>query len=293
MQRLYGPRLHSGNRPRLGPLLAAIPALLASAFCAPPALFAQDPLDIVRRSVERDWTDFSSIQNYTYQEHNELRQYAKDGRISNTRSETHEILILDRRPYQRLTARDGRPLSEADARKEQAKLDREAGKRAHESPAQRARYERDMADERRFIREIPDAFTFRLEGTETVSGQPAWVIDAEPQPGYRAVTSDAKMFARLRAKIWIEQATYHWVKLDAQALATLSFGLGLLRVAPGGTLHFEQTRVNDEIWLPSAILVRADARLALVRKVRAEFDIRYSGYRKFQSDSRIVTEPEK
>ena len=270
MQRLYGPRLHSGNRPRPGPLLAAIPALLAWTFCAAPALHAQDhaqdPLDIVRRSVERDWTDFSSIQNYTYQERNEFRQYARDGRISNTRSETHEILVLHQRPYQRLIARDGRPLSEAEARKEQAKLDREAEKRAHESPAQRARYERDMADERRFIREIPDAFTFRLERTEPVSGQPAWLIDAEPKPGYRAVTSDAKMFARLRAKIWIEQATFHWVKLDAQALSTLSFGFGLLRVAPGGTLRFEQTRVNDEIWLPSSILVRADARLALVRK---------------------------
>ena len=285
--------MHSGNRPRPGPLLAAIPALLAWTFCAAPALHAQDhaqdPLDIVRRSVERDWTDFSSIQNYTYQERNEFRQYARDGRISNTRSETHEILVLHQRPYQRLIARDGRPLSEAEARKEQAKLDREAEKRAHESPAQRARYERDMADERRFIREIPDAFTFRLERTEPVSGQPAWLIDAEPKPGYRAVTSDAKMFARLRAKIWIEQATFHWVKLDAQALSTLSFGFGLLRVAPGGTLRFEQTRVNDEIWLPSSILVRADARLALVKKVRAEFDIRYSGYRKFQSDSRIVT----
>src|SRR5580692_1561600 len=88
MQRLYGPRLHSGNRPRPGPLLAAVIYLVAA-----PALHAQDraqdPLDIVRRSVERDWTDFSSIQNYTYQERNEFRQYAKDGRISSTRSETH------------------------------------------------------------------------------------------------------------------------------------------------------------------------------------------------------------
>jgi hypothetical protein len=57
-------------------------------------------------------------------------------------------------------------------------------------------------------------------------------------------------------------------------------------------LHFEQTRVNDEIWLPSSILVRADARVALVKKVRAEFDIRYSGYQKFQSDSHIVNDHE-
>jgi hypothetical protein len=71
-------------------------------------------------------------------------------------------------------------------------------------------------------------------------------------------------------------------------LDTLTFGFGLLRVAPGGTLHFEQTRVNDEIWLPSYVLIRGDARLAFVKKLRAEIDIRYSGYRKFQADSNLV-----
>jgi hypothetical protein len=53
-------------------------------------------------------------------------------------------------------------------------------------------------------------------------------------------------------------------------------------------MHFEQTRVNDEIWLPSSMLVRFQARLALLRVLRGEYDIRYSNYRKFQSDSKII-----
>jgi hypothetical protein len=270
--------------------------LVASVLLVAPGLFtaarleAQDPLEIVRRSVERDWTDYASVKDYTYQERTEFRQYAKDGKLSGSRSETHEMLVLGQRPYERLIARDGRPLSENETRKEQAKLDREAAKREHESAAQRAKHEKERSEERQFIREIPDAFTFRLDGAEAVSNQPAWVIEAEPKSGYRAVNSDARIFSKLRAKIWIEQATYHWVKLDAQALEPLLFGFGLLRVASGGMLHFQQTRVNDEIWLPSSILVRAEARVALVKKVRAEFDIRYSGYQKFQSDSHIVTD---
>ena len=46
--------------------------------------------------------------------------------------------------------------------------------------------------------------------------------------------------------------------------------------------------MNDEIWLPSSIVVRFEARLALVKKLRGEFDIRYSNYQKFQSDSKIL-----
>lgn len=249
----------------------------------------QDPLQIVRRSVERDWTDYASVKNYTYHERTDLRRSGSAGNVVSSRTETNEILILDERPYEKLIARNDQPLSEAEARKEQAKLDKEASKREHESPAQIARYEKQRNEDRQFIREIPDAFHFRLMGTESISGQPCWIIDAEPKPGYRAVNSGAKILSKLRATIWIEQATYHWVKVDAQALQPLWFGFALLRVAPGGVLHFEQTRVNGEIWLPSKILVHADARVALVKKIRAEFDIRYSDYRKFQSDSRIVS----
>jgi hypothetical protein len=46
--------------------------------------------------------------------------------------------------------------------------------------------------------------------------------------------------------------------------------------------------VNAEIWLPSRVLIHADARLALIKKLRAEIDIHYSDYRKFQSDSQIL-----
>jgi hypothetical protein len=267
-------------------------SVLAIAFVAAFSSAAQepspDPLEIVRRSVERDWTDYESRKNYTYQERTQMREFTRDGREAKSRSETSDVMILGGRPYERLTARNDRPLPAAEARKQQQKLDKELAKRQQESPAERTRYQKERAEDRAFIREIPEAFTFRFVETSTVSNQPAWVIEALPKPGYRPVHVQAKNFAKVRAKIWIEQATYHWVRLDAEVLDTISAGFGLLRVAPGGTLHFEQTRVNDEIWLPSSILVRFDARLALVKKLRGEFEARYSNYQKFQSDSKIV-----
>jgi hypothetical protein len=249
---------------------------------------APDPLEIVRRSVERDWTDFESRKNYTYQERSEFRQYGRNETATRVRSETNEILILGGRPYERLTARDDKPLAAREERREQAKLDNELAKRQHESAAEQARHQKERTEERAFIREIPDAFTFRLVKTDTVSNQPTWVIEALPKPGYRAVRARAKDFAKVRATIWIEQDMYHWVKVDADVLNTISVDFGLLRVARGSSMHFEQTRVNDEIWLPSSMLVRFQARLALLNVLRGEYNIRYSDYRKFQSDSKIV-----
>jgi hypothetical protein len=261
---------------------------LLVALVAPAQENAPDPLEIIRRSVDRDWTDFESRKNYTYQERSELRSYAGNGTVTKVRSEANEILILGGRPYERLTARNDKPLSAREERREQAKLDNELVKRQHESPAEQARYQKERIAERAFIREIPDAFNFRLVGNGAVSNHSAWIIEARPKPGYRAVHSRAKDFAKVRATIWIEQDTYHWVKVDADVLSTISVDFGLLRVAPGSSMHFEQTRVNDEIWLPSSMFVRFEARVALLKGLRGEYDIRYSDYRKFQSDSKIV-----
>jgi hypothetical protein len=265
-----------------------IVGILLVALGAPAQQPAPDPLEIVRRSVERDWTDFESRKNYTYQERSEFRQYGRNGKIASVRSQTREILILGGRPYERLTARNDKPLSAREVQREQAKLDNELAKRQHESPAEQARYQKERTEERAFIRELPDAFTFRLVGNGVVSNHPAWMIEATPKPGYRALHAQAKDFAKVRATIWIEQDAYHWVKVDADVLNTISVDFGLLRIAPGSSMHFEQTRVNDEIWLPSSMLVRFQARLALLKVLRGEYDIRYSGYRKFQSDSKII-----
>jgi len=46
------------------------------------------------------------------------------------------------------------------------------------------------------LNEVPDAFNFTLVGEEQVSGKPAWVISAEPKPGYRAKERLAKVIEK-------------------------------------------------------------------------------------------------
>jgi hypothetical protein len=248
---------------------------------------------IIRKSVARDFFNFDSIKNYTYAEREEDREYDGNGTLKKTESETDEVLILGGRPYEKRVAKNDKPLSEGDARHEQDKMDKELAKREHMSDADRAKVEKEREEERAYLREIPDAFSFRLLGEEEISGKPAWIIQADPKPGYRPKDSKAKLLAKVRGKIWIDRGEYHWVKMEAQVLDPISFGFGLFRVAQGGILNFEQKRVNDEVWLPTHIFIRGDARLGYVKKVHAEIEVTYRDYRKFQTDSRIVSVDEK
>jgi hypothetical protein len=249
---------------------------------------SQDALEIVKKSIDRDITNFDHLKNYTYRQREEDRAYDGKGNVKHHESETSEILILVGRPYEKLIAKNDKPLSEKDARKEQDKLDKELAKRQNMSEKDKAKLDKERAESREFLRELPDAFTFKLLGEDTVSGKPAWIIDAEPRADFKPKHSRAKLLTKVRAKIWIDKGEYQWVKAEAETLDVMSFGLALLRVAPGTTIQFEQNRVNDEVWLPGSIHLKGGARIGYVLKMRAEVDVNYSEYRKFQSDSRIV-----
>lgn len=266
--------------------------MLAAVFAIWP-IWAQDPLEIVQRSLERDTSNFERLKNYTYQQREETRELDEQGKLKKTESVTSEVLIMAGRPYERVVARDDKPLSEKDVRKEQDKMDRELARRQNASADERARFEKRRAENRKFIRELPDAYSFRLVGEETISGKPAWVIAAEPRPDFHPRDLNARILAKVRGKIWVDKSEYQWVKMEGEILDTLSLGLALFRLSPGGRLSFEQTRVNDEVWLPAHVYIRADARIAYVKKMHAEIDITYLDYKKFQADSRIVPGPEK
>ena len=123
-----------------------------------------------------------------------------------------------------------------------------------------------------------------------ISGKPAWLILADPKPDYRPKDGRAKFLTKVRARIWIDQKEYQWVKVDAEALDKVSFGFHLIQIEPGATLRFEQTRINDEVWLPATAKVYVNARLALFKQLHSEVDIQFRDYKKFQAESHMVGE---
>ena len=251
-----------------------------------------DPLEIVRRSVEQDRLNFRRANDYSYVQHTEQRELDEQGRIRRIESRTFDVIVIDGEPYEKLVARNGKPLSEAEARKEQQKLDRELARRRSEDPGRRSRRmskeEKRRMEGREFAREIPEAFRFRLAGEERLEGRPEWVIDAEPKPGYKGKVKRADLLSKFRGRLWIDQQDYQWIRVEAETIAPVRFGWILAKLDPGAKMVFEQRRVHDEVWLPSRAHMQLSARLALIRKLRGEVEVLWRDYRKFQADSRIT-----
>jgi hypothetical protein len=204
-----------------------------------------------------------------------------------------DITILYGRPFGRLIEKDGKPLSSKEQAKEEARFEKELAKRrretSEENTRERQKYEKRREEQRRFLREIPEAFDFKQLADEAVDGRKVYVIAAEPKPGFKSHDFRTRFLTKVRGKLWIDKQDYQWVKVEAEALDTISFGLFLARISPGTLLSFAQRRINDELWLPSSAYVKVNGRLGLIKKLRGELQLEYLNYRKFSTDARITT----
>jgi hypothetical protein len=269
------------------------------AMLLPLAAFGQDakacpaePREIIRQAAENDEVNDLKARSYTYTEQEEEHKLNSQGGVDSTESKTYEILFLAGEQTRKLVARNGKPLSPGDAKKEDDKLSQMIQKRARETEEQKekrlAKEEKERQEGRAFVGEIAAAYDFRAEAPETINGRAAFVVSATPRADFHSHTRDGKYLSNFRFRAWIDQAECQWVKLDVEAIDTVSWGLFLARLHKGSRVLLEQTRVNDELWLPKSERLWLSARVALLKNYNLEEDTTFQNYQKFSAQSRIV-----
>jgi hypothetical protein len=247
---------------------------------------------LFRVVADKDIENDKKQRNYTYIEREEEHKLDGKGRVKSTEAKTYEVMELYGEQIQRMIEKDDKPLSEKDAAKEEAKIQKVIDKRRNESEEARKKREekeeKDREEGRKFVREVADAYNFRLVGTESLGGRNTWVIDAEPRPGYEPHMKDAKFLPKFRFRAWIDKEEVQWAKLDIECIDTVSVGLFLARIHKGSRIVIEQTRVNDEVWLPQHVAVKIDVRLALLKEINEDQDQTFRDYKKFRTSAKIV-----
>lgn len=247
---------------------------------------------LVRQAADKDLENQKKLRNYTYTQREEEHKLDGDGQTKSTEVRTYEIMVLFEEQVQKLVAKDDKPLSENDAKKEDGKIQKIIDKRKNEDEDDRRKRlekaEKEQEEGRQFVKEVADAYKFRWVGTELLNGRDTYVIDADPRPGYEPHSKDAKFLPKFRFRAWMDKAESQWVKLDIQCIDTVSVGLFLVRVHKGSNIQIELTRVNDEVWLPKHVALKLDARVALFKGFNMAEDVTYRDYKKFGTNTTIV-----
>jgi hypothetical protein len=266
---------------RIGTLLVVV--------AASSALFAQDSgpdksqnhagvLDarqIVGLSVAATERSWQARDHYFYMERNEDRYLDSLGQVKSENVDVTRMILVNGARFEQLMEHNGQLPSAT----EQRKSDDDLEKLKHETPEEQTARVRKDQENRSFLRDLLEAFDFRLIGEEVVGGRPAYVLQATPHPGYHAHGKYGKMFSKVEGKLWVDKQDFGWVKVDGEVTQSFSIGLFVARVQRGSHIILEQTCVGDAVWVPKRLEVRASARIFFLKSLDMDRILTYSDYR--------------
>ncbi len=256
------------------------------------ALSQEQMQQLFRVVAEKDMENDKRLRDYTYVERDEEHKLDGKGQVKSSEAKTYEVMEIYGEQVQRLIEKDDKALDAKSAAKEEEKIQKIIDKRKNESEdVRRKREEKEEKDReqgRKFVLEVADAYNFHLVGNESLGGRDAWVIDAEPRPRYEPHMKEAKFLPKFHGRVWIDKNEAQLAKMDIECIDTVSLGWFLARVHKGSRIIFEQTRINDEVWLPKHLALKVDVRLALLKNFNVEVEQAFRDYKKFRATTKIV-----
>ena len=168
----------------------------------------------------------------------------------------------------RLIQRNGKPISRS------------------EDTAERARLQYDLDHPEDFLRHHRKDGSWRANAIQVVQlmpqamintfgpGQPQppgattrqVVLDYRPNPKFHPPTMLADLLTGIEGRVWIDAETQRVTRIEGHVLHPVDFGLGVVaRLAPGGTLEFEQIDAGSGHWMYSHLSEHIVVRALMVK----------------------------
>jgi hypothetical protein len=241
-----------------------------------------DVREIVRRSVAVNDADFNALPLYAHRDTDVEIKLDAAGNVHTRSRKTVEHLMIDGSPYEKLIARDGKPLTAAEEQKEEQKLRQEIQRRKTEPESSRAariaKFQKSRESDRLMMHQILEAFNFTFVRQEMVDGRPTYVLDGTPNPNFQPDNQEGKVLTGMKGRIWIDKAGYHWVKVHAEVTKPVTYGLFIAKVGPGTQFEFELSPVENNIWLPKRFIQDVNAKVLGIKSVRTREEETYTNY---------------
>lgn len=233
---------------------------------------------IVTRSMQETTANWNQASDYSF-----IERDVETKRGSQPLVKTYQVLQIDGSPYIRVIAVGDRPLSATEQDQEERKLRNEMEKRQRQSEGERAKrvekYVKGRRQDRALLDGMMGAFDFQLVGQETIDGRDCWLLNASPKAGYQPKSRETKVLAGMRGRLWVDKASGHWVRVQAEVFQSVSLYGFFAKVQPGTRFLLEQEPVTGSLWLPKHLSMHVNASaFGLVHEDSTD-DETYSNYK--------------
>ena len=215
------------------------------------AVSALPDTEILRKAVERfAWSEAQKFERkYVWTGHSIEEELDASGAVKSHHDTVFQIVPLaSGMRARRVIQRDGKAVFEQRERKRPTPK----GKRPPEE------------EEVLFSSAMVAKYNWRLLGTETIDGRPAYIFSFEPKSKDLPINRMTdRILNKLAGKIWFDEQEFEIVRADAHLTDQASLLGGLAGTMRRGDIFFEQVRMEDGAWLTRKSDVHIEGRVLL------------------------------
>jgi hypothetical protein len=281
--------------------------LLAALWTAPLLTSAQTPttpdekpLPPVRdllQDVERNQhIAEAKIAEYTYRVHLEQVELDGKGRVKKTTIEDSESIPVEGVRVDRITARNGKPLTPEEDAKETERTNKaiEKAKQRRAAAAAKGQQSSPRGNEIISASRILELGNFTNPRRELINGRSTIVLDYAGDKSAKTHSEFEGIVRDLVGTVSIDEQDHVLTRAQGHFLNDFKIGAGLvLNIHKGLSFDAQFAKVNGEVWLPTVIEGQGSARILLVDGVNGRFRVVTSGYQKYAvtTDTGAATVP--
>jgi len=229
--------------------------------------------------------------DYTYHVHVEQQELDNKGGVKKTTVTDSESLTISGVRVDRVVARDGKPLTPEETKKESDKIDKEVAKdkeRRAKAESNGKSTDAEGHDELTVSR-ILQLGTFSNPRRMILNERPTIVADYAGDPNAKTKNRFETMFRDLVGTVWIDEQDRALVQVQGHFLNDFKIGGGLIAdVKKDSSFSAKMTKVNGEAWLPEEFDGQGKIRVLLFAGFSGRVKLVTSDYRKFRASATIV-----
>jgi hypothetical protein len=200
-----------------------------------------------------------------------------------THTDQYQGFYVGNTEVQQHIARDGKPLSPEDAKKEQERVDKLTAKlKAHPPKPDKDSVSLSASG-------LLKVATFSNPRRELIDNRPTLVFDYTGNPNAKADDLSEQIMRELAGTLWVDERDSAILRLTGTLQKNFHVAGGLLvNIKKGSWIDFTDMPVNNEIWFLRTIKAHVDGRFLLVKGFNSDLHATFTDYRKLETTVTIL-----
>lgn len=267
----------------------------------PPRLLENFDFAAFMNELRRNQAEIDrKLSEYTYRETRTEREFDDKGAEKKETIRVYEVFPIHGRRVSKLISENGVPLAPERAEKEANRaaeeiqdIERDREKAQEKAEEKRAKVAAKKTDEAGEEKESQTGISSFLRASEIVAprreefrGREAIVLDFRPRAGYKPQNRAEQIYAKLVGTAWVDPQDKRIIRMEMRFPEGFKAFGGLAKLRSGSAFVFEQTRIEEGVWLPRFSQINASVKAFFVAGFNFNQTSEYSDYRRASSEVR-------